>query len=148
MFFGETRISIDEKGRLALPTEHRASISALSAGQLVICYNPYEADSVWIFPRPEWERVREQTMRLKTAKAAHREFQRRLVGAAQVVEMDGNGRILLPHAARTHANLGKTAVLLGLGHKFELWGEAAYLARMQQSISEDQVTADMLELEL
>ena len=148
MFFGETRISIDEKGRLALPTEHRASIFAICRGQLVVSYNPYESDSLWIFPKPEWERVRAQVMQLKTAKASHREFQRRLVGAAQILEMDANGRILLPHAARAHANLSKSAVLLGLGAKFELWGEAAHLSRMQQVISEAEVSPEMLELDL
>ncbi len=146
MFYGETRISIDDKGRVSIPTEHRAQIAALCAGALVISYNPYESECLWLFPKPEWERIREQTMRLSSAKAAHREFQRRLVGSAAHLDMDTNGRILLPHAARLQAALGKAAVLLGMGMKFELWSEAAHDQRMQAPIAEAAITPEMLEL--
>jgi MraZ protein len=146
MFYGETRISIDEKGRVSIPTEHRVPIMALCGGLLVICYNPYESECLWLFPKPEWERIREQAMRLSSAKAAHREFQRRLVGSAAHTDMDANGRILLPHAARSQAALGKGAVLLGLAQKFELWSDAAHAARMQAPISEASITPEMLEL--
>lgn len=146
MFYGETRVSIDEKGRLALPTEHRAQISVTCANQLVVTYNPYEAECLWIFPKPEWERIRDQVMRLSTAKAAHREFQRRIVGSAAHMELDSSARIVLPHAARAQGNFGKAAILLGIGAKFELWNEATYSARMVQPIAEAQVTAEMLEL--
>ena len=147
MFYGETRVSIDEKGRLALPTEHRAQILANCANQLVVTYNPYDAECLWIFPKPEWERVRDQVMRLSSAKAAHREFQRRLVGCAAHLELDSSARIVLPHAARTQGNFGKNAILLGIGEKFELWNESTHSARMQQPIAEAQVTAEMLELD-
>jgi MraZ protein len=146
MFYGETRVSIDEKGRVALPTEHRAQISVGCANQLVIAYNPYDSECLWIFPRPEWERVRDQVMRLSSAKAAHREFQRRLVGAAAHVELDSSARIVLPHAARLQGNFGKAAILLGMGEKFELWSENAHVARMGSPIAEAQVTPEMLEL--
>ncbi len=146
MFYGETRVSIDEKGRLALPTEHRAQILVNCANQLVVTYNPYDAECLWIFPKPEWERVRDQVMRLSSAKAAHREFQRRLVGCAAHLELDSSARIVLPHAARAQGNFGKAAILLGIGEKFELWNEATHSARMLQPLSEAQVTAEMLEL--
>jgi MraZ protein len=146
MFYGETRVSIDEKGRVALPTEHRAQISVQCANQLVVAYNPYDAECLWIFPKPEWERVRDQVMRLSSAKAAHREFQRRLVGAAAHLELDGSARFVLPHAARAQGNFGKSAVLLGMGAKFELWNEAAHTSRMVAAISEADVTPEMLEL--
>jgi MraZ protein len=146
MFYGETRVSIDEKGRLALPTEHRAQISANCANQLVVAYNPYDAECLWIFPKPEWERVRDQVMRLSSAKSAHREFQRRLVGAAAHVVLDGSARIVLPHAARAQGNFGKGAILLGMGEKFELWNEAAHNTRMLTPIVEAEVTPEMLGL--
>ena len=148
MFYGETRVSIDDKGRLAIPTEHRAQVSALSANALVVCYNPFEADCLWIFPRPEWLRIRDQVMGLSSAKAAHREIQRRLVGAAAALDLDAQGRIVLPHAARGYANLGKQGVLLGIGMKFELWSEAAHSARLAQPIAEADISAAMLDLPL
>jgi MraZ protein len=144
MFYGETRISIDEKGRLAFPTEHRALIAASCANCLVVSYNPFDTDCLWIFPKPEWERVRDQIMRLGSAKASHREFQRRLVGAASIVELDNSARLALPHALRPV--VGKAGVLLGLGDKFELWQDAAHSARMATPIAESQITPEMLEL--
>lgn len=145
MFYGETRVSIDEKGRLAIPTEHRARVAEVCSNCLVSCYSPYDAECLWVIPKPTWVQMRDQVMRLSTAFDAHRELQRRLVGAAAMLELDSNARIVLPLAARTHGNFGKGAVLIGMGEKFELWNEAAYLARLQP-ISADKITAEMREL--
>jgi MraZ protein len=147
MFYGEAAITIDDKGRLGVPASHRESLMAACGGRLVITYNPYEAECLWIFPQNEWERVRDQVMRLPSQKEAHRTLQRKIVGAASAVELDGNGRLLLPQAARTAAGLKKNAVLLGLGSKFELWSESAQKARLDQPIKESDVTAEMLNLQ-
>lgn len=145
MFYGETRVSIDEKGRLAIPTEHRARIAEVCSNCLVSCYSPYDAECLWVIPRPAWMHMRDQVMRLNTAQDAHRELQRRLVGAAAMLELDGSARVVLPLAARVHGNFGKGAVLLGMGEKFELWNEAAYTARLQP-IAPEKITAEMREL--
>jgi MraZ protein len=148
MFFGESRVSIDDKGRLTIPTEHRAQIAALSQNLLVVSYNPYEAGCLWIFTKPEWDRTRDAVMSLSSARAAHRDLQRRLVGAAAPVEPDSNSRIVLPHSLRLQIALGKQGVLLGLDRKFELWSEAAYQARMEQPIPESELTDAMIALPL
>jgi len=148
MFFGESRVSIDEKGRLAIPTEHRALVASLSQNRLVVSYNPYEAGCLWLFATDEWERVRTSVMALNSARAAHRDLQRRLVGAAAPVELDSSSRIVLPHSQRLQIALGKNGVLLGLDKKFELWSEPAYQARMESPIAESQLTAEMLALPL
>jgi len=148
MFFGETRVSIDEKGRVAIPTEHRVHVASLSQNRLVVSYNPYEAGCLWLFAADEWERVRASVMALNSARAAHRDLQRRLVGAAAQVELDSSSRIVLPHSQRLQIALGKNGVLLGLDKKFELWSEPAYQARMESPIGESQLTAEMLALPL
>lgn len=146
MFYGESRVSIDEKGRVAIPTEYRAQLLTLCQGQLVVTYNPYERECLWLFPKPEWERVRDQVMKLPSSKAAHREFQRKLVGAACHAEWDTSARLTLPQAARLTTGLERAAVLLGMGQKFELWSENAQRARMEQPIAESAITTEMLEL--
>jgi MraZ protein len=148
MFFGESRVSIDEKGRFAIPTEHRAHVATLSQNRLVVSYNPYEAGCLWLFAVDEWDRVRASVMALNSARAAHRDLQRRLVGAAAPVELDSSSRIVLPHSQRLQIALGKNGVLLGLDKKFELWSESAYQARMESPIAESQLTAEMLALPL
>ena len=60
MFQGETAISVDEKGRLAIPTAYREPIARVCNNRLVIAYNPFESGCLWVFPQPEWERVRDQ----------------------------------------------------------------------------------------
>jgi MraZ protein len=148
MFQGETAITIDDKGRLAIPTSYRDLVARECANRLVITYNPFEAGSLWLFPHAEWEKVRDQVNDLPKVKAAHRDMQMKLVGAAAVVEPDGAARILLPASQRAAAGIEKKAVLLGMGNKFELWSEQAHLAKIRQTIGEDEITNEMAELRL
>ena len=147
MFQGETAVTIDDKGRLAIPIAYRELV-ARAGNRLVVAYNPYEAGCLWLYPEASWEKVRDQVMALPNAKRVHRNLQLKLVGAATPVELDGNGRVLVPASHRNAAGIDKKAVLLGMGNKFELWGEQAHLAKIRETIGEDQITEDMLELKL
>ncbi|WP_238530957.1 division/cell wall cluster transcriptional repressor MraZ [Rhodanobacter sp. IGA1.0] len=148
VFQGETAITIDDKGRLTIPTAYREQVAGECANRLVITYNPFEAGSLWLFPHAEWEKVRDQVNALSKVKAAHRDMQMKLVGAAAVVEPDGAARVLLPASQRATTGIEKKAVLLGMGNKFELWSEQAHLAKIRQSIGEDDITSEMAELRL
>jgi MraZ protein len=147
MFQGETTITIDDKGRLSIPTAARDQVARVG-GRLVVTYNPYESGCLWLYPEAVWEKVRDQVVALPNAKRVHRNLQLKLVGAATVVELDANGRVLLPASHRTAAGLEKKAVLLGMGGKFELWSEQAHLAQIRQTIGEDEISDDMLDLRL
>ena len=147
MFQGETAITLDDKGRIAIPAAHRELV-AKSGNRLVVTYNPFDHGCLWIFPEKEWERVRDEVGALPSVKAVHRSLQMKLIGAAAHVEPDGNGRILLPASQRGAAGIEKKAVLLGMGNKFELWGEQAHLAKIRETIGEAEITEDMLELKL
>ena len=147
MFQGETAISVDDKGRVAIPTAYREEV-ARGGNRLVVTYNPYEAGCLWLYPEAEWQRVRDQVNALPNAKRVHRNLQLKLVGAATVVEPDGSGRITLPPTHRNAAGLEKKAVLLGMGNKFEVWSELAHAAQIQSTIGEDEVSDDMLDLRL
>jgi MraZ protein len=148
VFQGETAITIDDKGRLTIPTAYREQVASECANRLVVTYNPFEAGCLWLFPHAEWEKVRDQVNELPKVKAAHRDMQMKLVGAAAVVEPDGAARILLPSSQRATTGIEKKAVLLGMGNKFELWSEQAHLAKIRQSIGEDDITSEMAELRL
>ncbi|GLQ90878.1 division/cell wall cluster transcriptional repressor MraZ [Dyella flagellata] len=148
MFQGETAITVDDKGRLAIPTAYRELVADACANRLVITYNPFESGCLWLFPQAEWERVRDQVVALPNVKAVHRALQMKLVGAAAMVEPDGAMRILLPGSQRTAAGIEKKAVLLGMGNKFELWSEQAHLAKIRQTIGEDEISDDMADLRL
>jgi MraZ protein len=148
VFQGETAISVDDKGRLAIPTMYRELVAGACANRLVVTYNPFEHGCLWLFPHAEWEQVRDQVNALPSVKAAHRNLQMKLVGAAALVEPDSAARILLPASQRGTAGIEKKAVLLGMGNKFELWSEQAHLAKIRQTIGEDDITNEMADLRL
>ena len=123
MFFGETAINLDAKGRLAIPMRYRESIRAQGDGRLVLTYSAFDSGALYLYPEKEWERVRDDITGLSTFNPGHRSLQRKLVGSASTVEPDSNGRIQLPQTLRQVAGLEKRVVLLGMGNRFEIWNE-------------------------
>lgn len=123
MFFGETAINLDSKGRLAIPMRYRAALVEQCENRMVLTYSAFDAGALWLYPEETWEGVRDQVMALPTLNSSHRSLQRRLVGSATAVEPDGNGRILLPLSLRQVTSLEKRVVMLGMGSRFEVWNE-------------------------
>ncbi|MBK6726121.1 MAG: division/cell wall cluster transcriptional repressor MraZ [Xanthomonadales bacterium] len=148
MFQGETAITIDDKGRMSIPTAHRELIASQCGNRLVFTYNPFEQGCLWLLPVRDWEKVRDEVNSLTRTVAAHRNLQLKLVGAACHVDVDGNGRVLVPASQRTATGLGKNAVLLGMGSKFELWAEEAHPRQIAMTIGESAVTPEMSKLSL
>lgn len=124
MFFGETAINLDAKGRLAIPVRYRDAIQEQCGGRMVLTYSAFDSGALWLYPEQEWERVRDEVTSLSTFNPGHRSLQRRLVGSAAAVAPDGAGRILLPQTLRQVTGLEKHVVLLGMGSRFEIWNEA------------------------
>ena len=147
MFQGETAVTLDDKGRVAIPAAHR-DLVAKSGNRLVVTYNPFERGCLWVFPEKEWERVRDEVNALPSVKAVHRNLQMKLVGAAAHVEPDANGRIQVPGSQRMAIGIEKRAVLLGMGNKFELWSEQAHHAQIRQVITDDDLSDGLLDLQL
>ncbi|PJK00474.1 cell division/cell wall cluster transcriptional repressor MraZ [Lysobacteraceae bacterium NML91-0213] len=148
MFQGETAITIDDKGRLAIPTAYRDPVARVCAGRLVLTYNPFESGCLFLYPEAEWERVRDAVNQLPGSLSAHRRMQRCLVGSAAHVELDSNARISVPASHRAAVGIEKKAVLLGMGDKFELWSEQAHHAQIRQVITDEDLSGQLLELKL
>lgn len=149
MFQGETAITVDDKGRLAIPTAFRELVARECQNRLVVTYNPYEAGSLWLYPVSAWETVRDQVNKLPMATSrVHRLLQLKLVGGATPLDVDGSGRVLLPASHRSAVGIEKKAVLLGMGNKFELWSEQAHQAQIRQTIGDGEASDAMLDLSL
>ena len=148
MFQGETAITIDDKGRLAIPTGYRDVVASACGNRLVITYNPFESGSLYLYPHAVWERVRDQVNALPRTRSVSRSLQLKLVGAATFVEPDGSGRIGVPASHRNAVGIDKRAVLLGMGDKFELWSEQAHHAQIRRTLSDDDLSEHMLDLKL
>ena len=123
MFFGETAINLDAKGRLAVPMRYRDDLKEQCGNRLVLTYSAFDSGVLWLYLEQEWQRIRDEVMALSTRNPAHRALQRRVVGSATAVETDGSGRILLPPSLREFAGLEKRVVMLGMGSRFEIWNE-------------------------
>lgn len=127
MFFGETAINLDAKGRLTIPVKYRDMVADACENKLVLTYNPFEISSLWLYPQHEWEKVRDQVMRLSTFDEKHRNLQLKLVGSAYHIEPDKGSRLQLPVSLRQVASMDKKVVLVGMGNRFEIWTDEALM---------------------
>ncbi|HNO75388.1 division/cell wall cluster transcriptional repressor MraZ [Nitrosomonas mobilis] len=119
MFRGVTQLSLDGKGRLAIPAKYRDELIASCAGNIVVTADPSRC--LLIYPQPAWEPIEQKLNSLPSIKPQIRSLQRLLIGNACDVEIDGSGRILISPPLRQFAGLTKEVVLAGQGAKFELW---------------------------
>jgi len=121
VFRGVAQLNLDSKGRLAVPARHRDVLLERCAGHLVITA---DADRcLLIYPLPDWELIQQKLEGLSNLDPRVRELQRRLIGFAVDMDMDGAGRVLITPELRRYAQLEKSVVLVGQGKKFELWNE-------------------------
>ena len=148
MFQGESAITLDDKGRLAIPTSYRDIVARDCGNRLVLTYSPFESGCLYLYPQPVWEKVRDQVNALPRIQARSRLLQLKLVGAATFVEPDGSGRISIPASQRSAVGIEKKAVLLGMGEKFELWSEQAHHAQIRQTLGDDDLDDGLLDLVL
>ncbi len=132
MFQGATQLSLDSKGRLAIPARYRDMLQAHCAGQLVMTA---DADGcLLLYPQPEWQPIREKLMQLSAFNPRIRALQRFLVGHAEDVAMDATGRVLVSPTLRSFAVLDKRVMLVGQGNKFEVWDEARWQAQHEKMV--------------
>jgi len=125
MFRGVTAINLDDKGRIIIPTRYRETLMEEAEGQMIATIDT--ADScLLLYPLPEWERIEEKLADLPSFDAGVRRFQRLMIGHADEMQMDNQGRCLVPSPLREYASLSKQVVLVGQGKKFELWSDGQW----------------------
>ena len=133
-FRGRSTRSLDAKGRLMLPPEFRDILLARSKeGQLVLTTLD---DCVYGFPWPDWQDFEDKINRLKTPDRAFRNFRRQVIGGAEIMTADGQGRIRLSRELLQYAGLGRDAVLVGQGAHFELWNAERLAPALAQNFDD------------
>lgn len=120
MFRGASAISVDAKGRIAMPARHRDALQNLCAGQLVVTRD-LSLPCLLVFPMPAWERLEQDLEKLSNTNPVHQRIKRILMGFAAEIELDSAGRMLLPSVLREQCGLSKDAMLVGQGKVFQLW---------------------------
>lgn len=125
MFRGVNAITLDAKGRLSVPAKYRDALMQSCNGHLVITLDTEDA-CLLMYPAEEWAVIEAQVDRLPSLDPVARRIKRLLIGHATDVEMDANGRILLPAILRELINLDKKCMMVGQRKKFELWSETTW----------------------
>ena len=121
VFQGASALTLDGKGRIAVPARHRDLLLATAAGQLTLTKHPQGC--LMVFPRPAWEAFRDRVAALPMSASG---WKRVFLGNAMDVEIDGSSRVLVSPELRAAARLTRDVMLLGMGSHFELWDAATY----------------------
>jgi MraZ protein len=135
VFRGITAINVDAKGRMAMPTRYREGLPHNNALVLTI---DTEVTCLLLYPLAEWVVIEQKLESLPSFNPATRRIQRLLMGHATELEMDSNGRILLPPLLREYAGLDKHVMLVGQGKKFEVWDAQQWQDGRQQWLDSQQ----------
>ena len=130
-YHGAAVVTLDAKGRIAIPTRHREAL--LEGGKsLVVTAHP--EGCALIYPEAAWDAVR---ARVETFPSFHPQaswWKRLLLGFEEHVEPDASGRVLLSAALRLHAKLERQAMMVGQGRYFELWDNGVWSAKLAQML--------------
>ena len=120
MFIGEYRHSIDEKGRIAVPAKFRQKITkgAVITRGLDEC--------LFLYTKEEWQKLADKLAALPISQSKSRAFARLMLAGAMDVELDGQGRAIIPDYLRKYAGIGRKAVIAGLYSRLEIWDEAKW----------------------
>lgn len=138
MLLGEYKHTIDTKGRVAIPAKFRDTLvsGAIITRGLDNC--------LFLFTKGEWEVLAQKLIALPLAQANSRAFVRLMLAGAMDVELDAQGRILIPDYLRKFAGLQKNAVLAGLYNRIEIWDESMWDRYKQKTESASEEIAEKL----
>jgi len=120
MFIGEYQHNLDQKGRLAIPVKFRAELKkgAVVTKGLDNC--------LFLYPKSEWQKLAKRLVTLPISKANTRAFSRLMLAGAMDVDIDKQGRIMLPDYLRKYAGLSKKSIIAGLYNRLEIWNEVTW----------------------
>jgi MraZ protein len=124
MFRGAAKVTLDDKGRMVLPTRFRDSIINEARGKLLVTLGLEKC--LLIYPQPAWEQVERTLMDLPSLIPQSQLLQRLILGYATELELDSHFRFLLPSELRSVAKLERQVMLVGQGNRIELWDEGRW----------------------
>jgi len=134
IFRGINNLALDAKGRMAIPARYRERLMETCGGRLIVTVD--KDGCLLVYPLPEWEIIESQLIALPSLDKQARLLQRLLIGHATEVELDSQGRILLPTMLREYASMDKKLVLIGQGKKFEIWDDQVWNDKQQTWLDE------------
>ena len=141
MLLGEFQHNLDSKGRVAVPVKFR---NKLSAGAII---TRGLDKCLFIFSSNEWETLAQKLISLPLAQANSRAFVRLMLAGAMDVELDKQGRILIPDYLREYAGLKKQIIFAGLYNRIEIWDNENWKQyKSKTEASSDEIAEKLSEL--
>ncbi|MFC1632862.1 division/cell wall cluster transcriptional repressor MraZ [Patescibacteria group bacterium] len=138
MFIGEYSHSVDEKGRIAVPTKFRKDLK-----QGAVVTRGLDGSLV-LYSAKEWKVLAEKLAALPISQANTRAFARLMLAGAMDVKLDGQGRIILPEYLRTYSAIDRKAVIAGLYNRIEIWSEDRWQAFKEKTEGNTNAIAEQL----
>lgn len=138
MFLGEYKHSIDPKGRVTIPARFRDEL-----GSSFVATKGLD-DCIFIYPMDEWKILEGKLKTLPFTRADVRSFVRFFFAGACELEMDKQGRILLPANLREYAGIEKELVVIGVGSRVEIWSSETWEGYNQTTESSFESIAENL----
>jgi len=137
MFLGEYTHGLDSKARLTIPAKFRAAF----ASGLVVTRNPAD-QCLLVFPRTEWEKLADKVSALPLTDPRSAAFRRAFFSAAEDLEPDAQGRILLSQRLREHAKIESDVVIAGQNKFVELWSPPLWEEKVLKEINSADFSSD------
>ncbi|HTX53677.1 MAG TPA: division/cell wall cluster transcriptional repressor MraZ [Candidatus Baltobacteraceae bacterium] len=141
MFRGQFTHAIDEKGRLSIPAKFR---EALREEKTLVLTS---AESyLTVYPLGEWRAIEDRLRANPKFKREQRDFLRFVYSSAEDVDLDGQGRILIPQGLRQRAGIGRDVIIIGMMDTIEIWDKARWEAKLASAPPPEELSARLGEL--
>ncbi len=135
MLQGTYYSSVDAKSRVAVPARHREVLQVFGEGNLVGTVHHREPCLV-LRPGPVWNHLAEHLREIPNTEPSVQQLQRKILGNAQELSLDANGRILLSPALRGYAGLKESekVAVVGMGECLEVWDAKVWDRQMKRKV--------------
>lgn len=145
MFRGAQQVTMDAKGRVMVPARMRQVLAAHTQQPIVVTIDVSE-QCLLAYPMNAWESIEQALLALPNLDTTTRQLQRLILGHATEIDLDSQGRILIPSLLVDYAKLTKDVILLGQGNKFEIWDGDHWQKRRQAWLKNGMKNQDLTEV--
>ena len=142
MFIGEYAHALDNKNRIIIPSKFREGL-----GEKFVLTKGLDG-CLYAYPMPEWIILEEKLKKLPLTSKDARAFIRFFFSGANEIEVDKQGRGLIPQNLLEYANLEKEIVSIGVSTRIEIWGKEKWKAYNDSNIDFDEIAEKMSELNI
>ena len=141
MFIGEYQHTLDNKGRIIIPSKFRTEL-----GEEFVMTKGLD-NCLFVYPKTEWSILEEKLKQLPLTNRDARAFVRFFFSGASECDLDKQGRVLIPPNLREHSKLEKEVVIIGVSTRIEIWSKEEWDSyNNDDSLSYDSIAEKMAEL--